>query len=74
MAADVLAPMDENVNSAKSSSWEGCGSGTPSKSKSEQWGMEQPNGIFLERWTARATAWGDKLPMDSLWSLRRRGF
>jgi hypothetical protein len=45
-----------------------------SKSKSEEWSVEQPSDIFLERWTAKATAWRDRLPIDSLWSVRRRGF
>jgi hypothetical protein len=31
-----------------------------SKSKSEELSMEQPKDIFLERWTARATAWRDR--------------
>ncbi len=65
-------PMDKNVNTAKSSSRRLRHS--QSKGKSEEWSMEQPNDIFLERWTARAIAWRDRLPIDSLWSLRRRGF
>ena len=31
-----------------------------SKSKSEELSMEQRKDIFLERWTARATAWRDR--------------
>ena len=30
------------------------------KSKTEELSMEQPNDIFLERWTARAAAWRDR--------------
>jgi hypothetical protein len=36
--------------------------------------MEQPNDIFLERWTARAIAWRYRLPIDSLWRLRAVAF
>src|SRR5262245_23594846 len=31
-----------------------------SKRKSEELSMQQPNDIFLERWTTRAAAWRDR--------------
>jgi len=48
------------------------------KSKSEEWSMEHPTDIFLERWMARATAWRDRfadrlaVEPEAPWLLNRR--